>query len=40
MVCPAAYIKALPGKESVAVGMTENQVRFSEVRSVTMRTID
>jgi DNA polymerase-3 subunit beta len=41
VVCPAAYIKALPGKEPVAVDVTENQVRFTEGSvTVTLRTID
>lgn len=41
VVCPAAYIKGLPGKEPVAVDVTENQVRFSEGSvTVTVRTID
>ena len=41
VVCPAAYMKALPGKEPVAVDLTENQVRFSEGSvTVTVRTID
>jgi DNA polymerase-3 subunit beta len=41
VVCPASYINALPGKEPVAVDVTENQVRFSEGSvTMTMRTID
>jgi DNA polymerase-3 subunit beta len=41
VVCPAGYIKALPGKDPVAVEVTENQVRFSEASvTVTVRTVD
>jgi len=41
IVCPTAYIKALPGKEPVALDVTENQVRLSEGSvTLTMRAIE
>ncbi len=41
VVCPAGYLKALPGKEPVAADVAENQVRFSEGSvTVTLRSID
>jgi DNA polymerase-3 subunit beta len=41
IVCPTAYIKALPGKEPVALDVTEGQVRLSEGSvTLTMRAID
>ena len=41
IVCPAAYIKALPGKEPVALDVTEGKVRLSEGSvTLTMRAID
>ncbi|MCA1710070.1 MAG: DNA polymerase III subunit beta, partial [Actinobacteria bacterium] len=41
IVCPTAYIKALPGKEPVALDVTENQLRLSEGSvTLTMRAIE
>jgi DNA polymerase-3 subunit beta len=41
MVCPTAYVKALPGKEPVALDVTENHARLSEGSvTLTMRAID
>jgi DNA polymerase III subunit beta len=41
VVCPATYIKALPGKEPVTIDVTEGHVRLSEGSvTLTMRVID
>ncbi len=41
IVCPTAYINALPGKEPVALDVTEGQVRLTEGSvTLTMRAID
>jgi DNA polymerase III subunit beta len=41
VVCPATYIKALPGKEPVTIDVTEGHVRLSEGSvTLTMKLID